>query len=78
MKNDNKLDPLLPACLRYFIENKTLSISSLQRNFGIGFPRAGKIFDQLIKMKYITVSKDKKCINIDMETFIRVFGDVGA
>ena len=55
--NENTLDPgaidlskrdeLFDDCARFIVQNDTASTSSLQRRFGIGYNKAGKIMDQL-------------------------------
>ncbi len=55
--NENSLDPgaidlskrddLFDDCARFIVQNDTASTSSLQRRFGIGYNKAGKIMDQL-------------------------------
>lgn len=41
-------DPLVEECARFLVQSgNTASTSSLQRRFGIGYNRAGKIMDQL-------------------------------
>ncbi len=40
-------DPLLEESAELIANMKTISVSYLQRRFGIGFPRAGRLMDQL-------------------------------
>ncbi len=40
-------DPLFAECARFIIQSGTASTSSLQRRYGIGYNRAGKIMDQM-------------------------------
>lgn len=42
-----KRDELFDDCARFVVQNSTASTSSLQRRFGIGYNKAGKIMDQL-------------------------------
>lgn len=43
----SKRDELFDDCARFVVQNTTASTSSLQRRFGIGYNKAGKIMDQL-------------------------------
>lgn len=43
----SKRDELFDDCARFVVQNSTASTSSLQRRFGIGYNKAGKIMDQL-------------------------------
>ena len=40
-------DPLFGECARFIVQSGTASTSSLQRRYGIGYNRAGKIMDQM-------------------------------
>lgn len=55
-----------------------VSISKLQRKFGIGFPRAARIVDTMVELGYISDTKDNKQreIYIDMPTLLSKYGDV--
>ncbi len=60
---DNDLvdyDPLFKDVLRQAIRSGKISISGIQRSFGLGYPRAGKIYDQLIKAGYIAPDPNNK------------------
>lgn len=43
----SKRDEHFDECARFVVQNTTASTSSLQRRFGIGYNKAGKIMDQL-------------------------------
>lgn len=43
----SRRDELFDDCARFVVQNSTASTSSLQRRFGIGYNKAGKIMDQL-------------------------------
>lgn len=51
----DQVDPLCKKALRFWLEknNGKASIASIQRNLGIGFNRAGRIFDTLQKLGYV-------------------------
>ena len=51
--NSMDFDPLLKDCLKFFLQTKRASASSLQAYFNIGFPRASKIVAQMEKAGYI-------------------------
>ena len=55
-----------------------VSISKLQRKFGIGFPRAARLVDTMEELGYIGAAKDNKQreILIDMPTLRAKYGDV--
>ncbi|MDD2227268.1 MAG: DNA translocase FtsK [Clostridia bacterium] len=72
-----KLDPLSIKCLKFVIENGQASISSLQRNFALGFGKAGRIIDNLTKMGYISKQDGMKPrdVYLTMDGFKNLFGD---
>jgi S-DNA-T family DNA segregation ATPase FtsK/SpoIIIE len=74
---DQKLTPLEIKCLKFAIENGQASISSLQRNFAIGFGRAGRIIDKLSKLGYISKQDGMKPreVYLTMEGFENLFGE---
>ncbi len=43
----SRRDDLFDDCARFVVQNSTASTSSLQRRFGIGYNKAGKIMDQM-------------------------------
>lgn len=61
-------DPLFVQILKWLVreENitRTASISSIQRNFNVGFSRAGRIIDQLAEAGYISSEGGKKVRNV--------------
>lgn len=52
-------DELCPEALDFGLENGEVSISSMQRKFGLGFNRAGKIFDWMKSIGAIRVEGKK-------------------
>lgn len=78
INSEQKLDALSIKCLKFFIENGQASISSLQRNFALGFGKAGRIADLLTKMGYISKQDGMKPreVYLTMEGFKELFGDV--
>lgn len=71
-------DDLFVRALFNVISTGAVSISKLQRKFGIGFPRAARLVDTMEELGYIGAAKDNKQreILIDMPTFISKYGDV--
>lgn len=71
------LDPLLPEVLKMIIEEGTASVSMIQRRFPVGYPKAGKIIDQLEQLKYISKpdgSNKPRTVLITMEEYNKIFG----
>lgn len=70
-------EKLLRDAMRIAINQGTVSISLLQRRLGIGYPRAGKIIDELETRGYISGIDDDKKRKIFMTKaeFEKVFGE---
>ena len=47
--DQDKVDPLYPEVREYVYGLKYCSMSNIQRTFNVGFNRAGKLFNQLLK-----------------------------
>lgn len=71
------MDPLLPEALKMVIDSGQASTSMIQRRLSIGYPRAGKIIDQMTNMGYISAADGAKPRNvyITLEEFYQIFGD---
>lgn len=71
------MDPLLPEALKICIDAGQASVSMIQRRLSIGYPRAGKIVDQMCEMGYISAADGAKPRNIyiTLEEFYQIFGD---
>ncbi|MCQ2409461.1 MAG: hypothetical protein MJ068_02820 [Clostridia bacterium] len=75
--NEGGLSPDILESLRIGVEqseaNLPMSISILQRKLGFGYPKAGKMFDQLEKLGFLTIrdpsKPDKKYVNISREQY---------
>ena len=67
----------LRDAMRIAITQGTVSISILQRRLGIGYPRAGKIIDELESRGYISEVNDehKREILMTKDEFEKVFGE---
>ncbi len=72
-----QFDPLLKEACRIAIKSGNISVSKLQRHFGIGFPRAGKIVDQMEQAAFIGPQDSKKMrpIYITQQEFEERFGE---
>jgi len=61
-------DPLFVQVLKWLVRDenftKTASISNIQRNFNVGFARAGRIIDQLADAGYISSGGGTKARNV--------------
>ncbi len=71
------MDPLLPDALKICIDAGQASVSMIQRRLAIGYPRAGKIVDQMTEMGYISVADGAKPRNvyITLEEYYQIFGE---
>lgn len=72
-------DPLFEAAARHIIQSGIASTTSVQRHFSIGFPRAGKIMDQLEKAGIVgpTMGAKPRAIlmdSVDLDRFLEVCG----
>ena len=72
-----EFDSLLKDALRLFIKQQNASISKLQRAFGIGFPRAAKIVDQMEAAGFVGPkdSKNLRPLFITQQEFEERFGE---
>ncbi len=78
--NDNsedKFDELFVPALKCCIENKSASISMIQRRFKLGYARAGKIICDMEQQHFITPQDGAKSrqVLISMEQFEQLFGE---
>ena len=76
-QNEEEFDPLLKDSLRVAIKTNSISISKLQRAFGIGYPRAGKIVDQMERGGMISPpdTKNVRSIYVTQQEFEERFGE---
>jgi len=70
-------DELFIPALKSVIESGQPSKTFIQRNFGLGFPRAAKIIDAMQKLKYIVPAENGKKgeVYLTMEDFYKIYGD---
>ena len=75
--NEEEFDPLMKDAVRVVIKTNGASISKLQRAFGIGYPRAGKIVDQMERVGFISPpdNKNNRTIYITQQEFEERFGE---
>ncbi len=75
--DDSDFDPLLKDALRIVIRSGGISITKVQRAFGVGYPRAGKIVDQMEKMGFISAAdtKNQRTVFITEQEFEERFGE---
>jgi len=75
--HSDQMDELLPAALKYFIENKKGSINMVQRRFYVGYSRAARIVDQMEIRGYVSQADGSKNreILLNMDDFRQIFGD---
>jgi len=75
--DDNDFDPLLKDALRLTIRSNGISITKVQRAFGVGYPRAGKIVDQMEKMGFTSApdTKNQRTVFITEQEFEERFGE---
>jgi len=69
-------DSLMPQVLKAVIENGHASISMIQRKFLVGFPRAGKIIDQMEQAGFISPSDGSRArtVYITMDEYEKMYG----
>lgn len=74
---EKAMDPLLPEALKIFIDSNQASGAMLQRRLSIGFPRAGKILDQMTEFGYISPADGAKPrkVYVTLEEYYKIFGD---
>lgn len=74
---ETEYDPLFKDACRSAIIANSVSISKIQRLFGIGYPRAAKIVDQMVAAGYISDrdSNNKYTIFITQQEFEEKFGE---
>ncbi len=74
---ETEYDPLFKDACRNTIIANSISISKIQRLFGIGYPRAAKIVDQMIAAGFISDrdSNNKYTIFITQQEFEEKFGE---
>lgn len=72
-----EFDPLLKDACRLIIKTGSVSTSKLQRAFGLGFPRAGKIVDQMEAAGFVSAQDAKKIrtVLITQQEFEERFGE---
>ena len=77
LESTQKNEELIKQAMRIAISTNDISISTIQRKLGVGFPKAGKILDTLVERGYVSELIDFKSRNILMtkEQFEEIFGE---
>jgi S-DNA-T family DNA segregation ATPase FtsK/SpoIIIE len=72
-RRDDKFD----ECARFVVQQSTASTSSLQRRFGIGYNKAGKIMDQMQAAGIVGPADGSKprAVLIDPDTLERILAN---
>lgn len=73
-----KLDPMFEECARLIVSSQQGSTSMLQRNFSIGYNRAGKIMDQMQKAGIVGPqigAKPRDVLVQDMNTLANIINN---
>ncbi len=75
--DDYEVDEYFKDAVRHAIQTNNITITAIQRRFGLGFPRAGKIFDAMVAKGYVADSMTGKTreILIDAAGFEQEFGE---
>ncbi|MFI3166974.1 MAG: DNA translocase FtsK [Bacillota bacterium] len=75
--DDFEVDENFKKAVHLAIEQNNITITAIQRRFGLGFPRAGKILDAMLARGYVadTMNGKTREVLIDAEGFEREFGE---
>ncbi len=75
--DDFEVDEYFKDAVRHAIQTNNITITAIQRRFGLGFPRAGKIFDAMVQRGYVADSMTGKTreILLDPNGFEQEFGE---
>ncbi|MGN1234593.1 MAG: DNA translocase FtsK [Christensenellaceae bacterium] len=74
---ENDVDPIRITALRYVVSVGQVSISMIQRRFGVGYNHAGRIIEWMEQMGYVSAfdgAKTRKVL-ITKEELIEKYGD---
>lgn len=75
IENKAKLDDKFVPVLKFLIEddyNSPPSITKVQREFEMGFPRTAGLFDKMTKLGFLVKDGRKYALNITMEEFDKI------
>lgn len=75
--NEEAYDPMLKDAVRVVLRTNRASISGIQRALGVGFPKAGRLINQMEKAGFISEpdSKNNRVIFITPQEFEERFGE---
>ncbi|MCD8201501.1 MAG: DNA translocase FtsK [Clostridia bacterium] len=76
--SDANIDITYVRALKFVIQNKGASVTSIQRYIGVNYVKACKIIDWMEEMNYVTPSQGSKPRNVllSMEEFTAIYGEV--
>lgn len=74
----NDINPFFLKALWFAVNTGTISISLLQRRFQIGYPRAGGLFDKMVRLGFVSENEGSKArrVLLTKEEFRAKFGDM--
>lgn len=74
---DEAYDPMLIDAVRVVLRTNKASISGIQRALGVGYPKAGKLIDQMERAGFISEadSKNNRVIFVTPQEFEEKFGE---
>ena len=77
LKSNEPYDPMLKEAVRIVIRNNKASISGIQRALGVGYPKAGKLVDQMERAGFVSAADDKnnRIIFVTKQEFEEKFGE---
>ena len=73
--DENRIDPLYIRALRECLQAGSVSVSLIQRKVGVGYPKAGRIYDWIESSGYLVDLDDsgkKKTLNLTKEQIDRI------
>lgn len=75
--SDEAYDPLLKDAVRIVLRTNKASVSNIQRKMGVGYPKAGKLVDQMERAGFISEpdEKNNRIIFITPQEFEEKFGE---
>ena len=77
MENNENLELLIKQATRIAIQNGSISISTIQRKLGVGYPKAAKILDAMTERGYVSPSEEfrRSKVLMDKQIFEQTFGE---
>ena len=77
MEQDEKFEQAIKQATRIAIQNGSISISTIQRKLGVGYPKATKILDAMTERGYVSPSEEfrRSKVLMDRASFEQTFGE---